>query len=120
MAAVDAARAIPILPSPDLSATRDFYRDRLAFLVGVDLPDYLIVRRGQIELHFWRSDDRNLPKVTSCYIRGGEIAALHAEFSARGVEHLSDFTVRPWNMKEFHILDPHGNLLRFGCDPTEA
>jgi len=23
--------------------------------------------------------------------------------------------VRPWNMKEFYIHDPHGNLLKFGC-----
>jgi hypothetical protein len=28
--------------------------------------------------------------------------------------------VRPWNMKEFHIHDPHGNLLRFGCAPEEV
>ncbi len=28
---------------------------------------------------------------------------------------LSEFSVQPWNMKEFYIHDPHGNLLRFGC-----
>jgi hypothetical protein len=25
--------------------------------------------------------------------------------------------VRPWNMEEFYIHDPHGNLLRFGRIP---
>ncbi|RUU94710.1 VOC family protein, partial [Mesorhizobium sp. M6A.T.Cr.TU.017.01.1.1] len=30
------------------------------------------------------------------------------------------FTVRPWNMKEFYVWDPHGNLLRFGCAPEEV
>ena len=45
--------------------------------------------------------------------------ALHAEFSARNVEKLSPFTVRPWNMKEFYIHDPHGNLLRFCWAPEE-
>ena len=112
--AEDPARSIPVLPSPDIAATRDFYCDELGF--GID---YLIVRRGEIEIHFWKSDDRTLPEVSSCYIRGGEVPALHAEFSARGVEKLSPFTVRPWNMKEFYVRDPHGNLLKFGCAPEE-
>ena len=116
----DAARSIPVLPSPDIMATRDFYRDELGFgVVEPEMDDYLIVRRGEIEIHFWKSDDRKLPEVSSCYIRGGEVPALHAEFSARGVKALSPFTVRPWNMKEFHIRDPHGNLLKFGCAPEE-
>jgi hypothetical protein len=36
------------------------------------------------------------------------------------VSTLSDFTVRPWNMKEFHVCDPHGNLMKFGMAPEEA
>ena len=116
----DLARSIPVMPSPDIGESRDFYRDRLGFeIIGPDMDDYLIVRRGEIEIHFWKTDDRKLPEVTSCYIRGGEVPALHVEFSARGVERLSPFTVRPWNMKEFYIHDPHGNLLRFGCAPEE-
>jgi hypothetical protein len=43
-----------------------------------------------------------------------------ASLEARGVTNLSDFAVRPWNMKEFYIHDPHGNLLRFGCAPEEV
>ncbi len=119
--AVDFARTIPILPSPDIKASRDFYRDRLGFeVIQPEMDDYLIVRRGEMEIHFWYTADRALPEVSSCYIRGGEVPALHAEFSARGVEKLSPFTVRPWNMKEFYVHDPHGNLLRFGCAPEEV
>jgi len=83
------------------------------------MDSYLIIRRGEMEIHLWKSDDLKLPEVSSCYIRGGEVPALHTEFSARGVDKLTDFTVRPWNMKEFYIHDPHGNLLRFGCAPEE-
>ncbi|MDH4989014.1 VOC family protein [Aminobacter anthyllidis] len=116
----DLARSIPVMPSLDIGESRDFHRDRLGFdVIGPEMDDYLIVRRGEIEIHFWKTDDRKLPEVTSCYIRGGEVPALHAEFSARGVERLSPFTARPWNMKEFYIHDPHGNLLRFGCAPEE-
>jgi catechol 2,3-dioxygenase-like lactoylglutathione lyase family enzyme len=118
MVAVDPARTIPVLPSPDIEATKAFYTGGLGFeATHYEVEQYLIVRRAEMEIHFWHTEDRALPEVSSCYIRGGEIAALHAEFSARGVEKLSAFTVRPWNMKEFYVWDPHGNLLRFGCAP---
>ena len=45
--------------------------------------------------------------------------ALYDEYRAKGVTTLSAFMVRPWNMKEFTIHDPHGNLLRFGGAPEE-
>jgi catechol 2,3-dioxygenase-like lactoylglutathione lyase family enzyme len=91
------ARTIPVLPSPDIAVSRDFYRDQLGFdVIGPEMEDYLIVRRA------------------------ARCRALYAEFSARGVERLSAFTVRPWNMKEFYIRDPHGNLLEFGCAPEEV
>lgn len=115
----DLARSIPVLPSPDIGESREFYRDRLGFEVVTEMDEYLIVRRNEMEIHFWKSDDRKLPEVSSCYIRGGEVPTLHAEYSARGVQKLSPFTVRPWKMKEFYIHDPHGNLLRFGCASEE-
>lgn len=64
--AADPARSIPVLPSPDIAATRDFYCDELGFgIVGPEMDDYLIVRRGEIEIHFWKSDDLKLPEVSS-------------------------------------------------------
>lgn len=89
-------------------------------VTAYEAEQYLIVRRHEMEIHFWKTDDRKLPEVSACYIRGGEVPSLHAEFSARSVEKLSAFTARPWNMKEFYVWDPHGNLLKFGCDPEEA
>lgn len=116
--AADFARAIPILPSVDMSVTRSFYRDRLGFtVIGPESVNHLIVRRDEMELHFWLCDDPKLPEVSSCYIRGGQIAALHAEYRERGVEPLSDLALRPWGMVEFYIHDPQGNLLRFGHRP---
>jgi catechol 2,3-dioxygenase-like lactoylglutathione lyase family enzyme len=112
---VDFARTIPILASLDIAETGTFYVDWLGFAVGYRDGSYLIVKRDDMELHFWKTDDRRFPENTSCYIRGGQVAALHAEYSARGVPELSPFLVRPWNMKEFYIHDPHGNLLKFGC-----
>lgn len=111
----DYARCIPILASLDIAETATFYAGQLGFRVEYQERNYLIVKRDHMELHFWKTDDRKFSENTSCYIRGAQIGALHAEFTARGVPRVSPFEVRPWNMKEFYVHDPHGNLLRFGC-----
>jgi catechol 2,3-dioxygenase-like lactoylglutathione lyase family enzyme len=114
----DPARCIPVLASLDIEESRRFYVEQLGFS-GEYFDDYLIVRREEMEIHFWLAKDRIFPEHTSCYIRGGQVPALYEEYRARNVPRLSDFEVRPWNMKEFYIHDPHGNLLRFGCAPEE-
>lgn len=114
----DPARCIPILASLDLAESLAFYGDHLGF-AGERWGDYAILRRDAMEIHFWLARDRIHPEHTSCYVRGGQVPALHAEFIARAVPGLSPFEVKPWGMKEFHLIDPHGNLLRFGCAPQE-
>lgn len=111
----DRAHSIPILASLDISETRDFYVWHLGFSIDYADEGYLVLKRGEIEIHFWRTDDRRLAENTSCYIRGGQVPALFHEFTQHRVPGLSPFEVRPWNMKEFYIHDPHGNLLKFGC-----
>jgi catechol 2,3-dioxygenase-like lactoylglutathione lyase family enzyme len=114
----DPARCIPVLASLNIRESREFYVQKLGFSsVVYETRNYLIVRREEMELHFWLTDNRTLPENTSCYIRGGQVPALFEEYSARGVKILDGFSVRPWNMKEFYVSDPHGNLLRFGCAP---
>ena len=114
----DLAISIPVLASLDIAESVAFYRDQLGFQVD-PYDDYLIAKRDRMEIHFWLANDRVHPESTSCYIRGGQVPALYEEFRARGVPRLSPFLVRPWNMKEFYIHDPHGNLLRFGAAPEE-
>jgi hypothetical protein len=118
----DVARCIPIMASLDLAETARFYTDTLHFAVLGVFDDYLIVRRDDMEIHYWLCHDPKLPQVTACYIRGGQVPALFAEFSRATFTggKISDFAVRPWNMKEFYVYDPHGNLLKFGCAPEEC
>jgi catechol 2,3-dioxygenase-like lactoylglutathione lyase family enzyme len=116
----DPARCIPVLASLDLDQTLRFYRDQLGFERAWADAGYAILLRDAMELHFWLTHDPIHPRHTSCYIRGGEVPALYAEYAARNVPGLSFFEVKPWNMREFSIHDPHGNLLRFGCVPGET
>ena len=117
----DYATTIPVLASLNIADSARFYRDVLGFTTAYQDDNYLIMQREQMELHFWLTDDKRYPENTSCYIRGGQIVALYAEYSDKdfGSGRLSDFSIRPWNMQEFYVHDPHGNLLRFGCAPEE-
>ena len=110
---------IPVLASLDLQATEGFYRRALGFQDFEHYGDYLLARHGSgIELHFWLTDNPEFPANTSCYLRGGEIDRLHAEwvgsFSPGNDGRLSPIMQRAWGMTEFYVHDVHGNLLRFG------
>ena len=75
--------------------------------------DYAIIARDGAEIHFWCCRDRNIAENTSCYVRVADTQRLFEEFSEKGVP-VKPPTVRPWGMKELYVIDPHGNLLKFG------
>jgi catechol 2,3-dioxygenase-like lactoylglutathione lyase family enzyme len=106
------ARAHPILASLDFDRTVAFY-ERLGFAATLRLDNYVIVRREDIELHFWKCDDRNVAENTSCYLDTIDVDALHAEFIANGVK-ATPLANREWGRREFYVIDSSGNLLRFG------
>lgn len=106
--------ATPVLPSLDLGRTVAFYRERLGFEEVHVAPDYAIVDRGAVALHFWACGDPDLPKASGCRIEVVGIDALYAQCAALGIVHpnapLAD---RPWGSREFAVLDPDGNLVTF-------
>ena len=103
---------IPVLASLDLAESEAFYTGCLGFATRARHDDYLIVEREGCELHFWRCDDRHIAQNTSCYVRG-DTRALHADFTRRGLA-LAPPQDRAWGMRELYVIDPHGNLLKFG------
>ena len=106
------AATVPVLASLDLAETRQFYEQRLGFLLQLAADNYLILQRDACELHFWLCTERHIAENTSCYVRA-DTAALHADFTARGLQ-LAAPVIQPWGMKEMFVIDPHGNLLKFG------
>jgi len=110
--------AVPILPSLDFSETRSFYVDTLGFEdVGYDGLDYLVVRRGGMELHFWLSDDPVQCQNSSVFFRANSPADIYRDFCSRGIEAIrpsEDSSECGAGGVRFHVRDPHGNLLMFG------
>jgi catechol 2,3-dioxygenase-like lactoylglutathione lyase family enzyme len=108
-------RAVPVLPSLDLDATGRFYVEKLGFELVSRYPNYAVCARGGVQLHFWPTNDENLPKQSSCRIDVTGIEPLYAEFTAAGVVHPNGpLQVKPWGIKEFGVLDGDGNLITFG------
>ena len=107
---------VPQLPSTCLESTSQFYRQKLGFREVGRYPDLLILRWDEQELQFWLTTDTLLAETCSCYVRVRGIEALYEAYAAVPdlirPEHA--LTVRSWGMNEFYVLDPDGNLLKFG------
>jgi catechol 2,3-dioxygenase-like lactoylglutathione lyase family enzyme len=113
------AKACPLFASADIARSVAWYRDRLGFTVDRDRPDYGIVRRDMVEVHFWPCGDRHIAENTSAYFRVEDVDGLYAEMA--GASEGGSVTVprdREWGMREFYVRDPDGNLLRFGRPAT--
>ena len=104
---------VPVLASLDLNQSVAFYTERLGFAKQLQADDYLIVSRDGAEIHFWLCHERHLAENTSCYVRVADTQLLFDEFTSRGLP-VRPPEVRAWGMKELYVIDPHGNLLKFG------
>ncbi|SDD88247.1 hypothetical protein SAMN04488104_11001 [Algoriphagus faecimaris] len=107
----------PKLPMRDKALTKDFYLNNLGFIELGDYGDYLMVRKDNIEIHFFEFKDLE-PKDNygQVYIRTNDIDLLYQTILNNKVSihpngHLE---TKPWGQKEFALLDPDNNLLTFG------
>lgn len=110
---------IPILPSLNLDETSAFY-GRLGYVETSRWPgEYLIVSRDDNEIHFWLCDKPEICENSSCYVFVDDAAALYAEYVAQGIERIEGPADTDYDVLEFSLADPHGNLIRIGSQsPT--
>lgn len=108
-------RAVPKLASLDLERTQRFWQDKLGFERLFTYPDYGISGRDGVQVHFWLTDDDDIPKHTGCRIDVTGVDALHDEMQRAGVVHPNgELCDQPWGFREFSVLDGDGNLVTFG------
>ena len=110
---------IPKLPMRDKAITRNYYVNKLGFKYSGsdDFEQYLIVEKDHLQIHFF--EFRTLdPKENygQIYIRTDNVDELFQRMVNNKVDihpngHLSN---KPWNQREFSLLDPDNNLLTFG------
>lgn len=107
----------PKLPMRDKAATKTFYETIGFQNSGGDYPDYLMVKKDHIEIHFFLFKELNpLENYGQVYIRVSEIENLYQLMLEKKVAMptLARLETKPWGQKEFSIIDPDHNLLTFG------
>ena len=109
----------PKLPMRDKSVTKDFYLNKMGFKVfgNEKYEGYLMMQKDDIQIHFFEFKELN-PKENygQVYIRTNEIDKLYQQVlnAQLNIPSLGHLQVKPWNQKEFSVLDPDNNLLTFG------
>ena len=109
---------------PDVVKTAEYYRDVLGFeILGyfLDPPVYAMLRRGNVEMHFGKSDTGEVLRNesirkglgTDAYIFVSDVHALYEEYSAAGANIKMGITKRPYGCTEFEILDCDGHKIVF-------
>jgi len=113
---------IPKLPMRDKNVTREFYTNKLDFEELGDYEGYLMVRRDEIEIHFFEFKMLN-PKENygQVYIRINGIDVFYRTLldNKIRIHPNGQLESKPWGQKEFSILDPDTNLLTFGQSTNE-
>ncbi|PSL37590.1 glyoxalase/bleomycin resistance protein/dioxygenase superfamily protein [Labedella gwakjiensis] len=111
-------RAVPNLPSRDLDATVAFYRG-FGFEPTHRDDDWLILRRGDLELEFFPFPDL-VPEESSfmCSIRVDDLDELYARIRDAGVEETTEghprlhpVRTQPWGGRAGFLVDPDGTQL---------
>lgn len=105
--------AIPVLASLDLKETSQYYQAYLGFNVEVIGDNYAIATYAGLEIHFWACNERHISENTSCYVRVKNVDDYWRRFCDAGLK-IDTPSDRPWGMRELYVIDPHGNLIKFG------
>lgn len=107
------AVAKPILPVSDMPRALAFYAD-LGFDVRPYDAEYAWVRHCGDEILHLRLDEGAAGAAQfGVYLHVSGAERWHATLQERGAA-VSALVDEPWGMREFHLVDPFGNLLRIG------
>ena len=111
--------SVPILPFASTRLTCAFYKT-LGFELTHREANYLMFRKDQVEVHCARKGKFFVGDVPgSCYFRSPDVDRLFESLDVEPESIISPPEDRSWHMREFHLRDPFGNVLRFGQPTTE-
>ena len=100
----------PLCPAKDEAVAIAFYVNKLGFKDN----GYGGVRRGEIEILFYQTDDKQLAEWTSFRIEVEDIGSLYEEYTLQEVIHPNgSLTKKPWGLLEFSIIDLNGVCITF-------
>lgn len=104
---------IPVLPMVNKKETIMFYESRLGFIAH-DRGNYLLMKKGAAEIHFYLCADKYLCASSRCVIKVSNIQDLYSDLCAvEIIEFEGRLKDQPGGIKQFTITDNNGNTLQF-------
>jgi uncharacterized glyoxalase superfamily protein PhnB len=107
-------RVAPELPVDDMSEALQHYETKLGFQVVMKMPegDYAIVERDGVALHLF--EDGSQPHSPgSIHIFAAGLDDLLEELQTRGAQLTQAIVRQPWGNRDFRVVDPSGNAIKF-------
>lgn len=82
------SKAIPVIASLNINRTVSLYRRQLKF-DKLEYKDqhYTVMAANQIEIHFWKCNNKIHSENTSCYSVVNDIDILYDEIKTAGASH---------------------------------
>lgn len=105
------------LPSRDFDATAKFY-EALGFAIGYKDVQWMILRRGSLELEFFPYADLDPSQSSfSACVRVEDLDALYTDFlkaslPTSSIPRLTPPHIEPFGLRFFALVDLDGSLLR--------
>jgi catechol 2,3-dioxygenase-like lactoylglutathione lyase family enzyme len=107
--------ARPIFVVRSLSESQHYYRDKLGFRLDWDHgdpPDFGSVSRSELVLFISEGGHGQSGSWALAFAR--DVDKLYKELTRRGALIKMPPTNMPWGLREMHVADPDGNVIRFG------
>ena len=117
MSEIQFSHSVPFLPTADISATIDFYQEKLNFedlWIWDDPPTVIRVGRGPVKFLFSLQPDHpvlNKGFDIMIFLRG--IDQMYDELTERNTKFSAPLEKKPWGIWEFAVQDNNGYFLRF-------
>lgn len=105
-----------ILSVKDLDAALTYYRDVLGFRDFFRYGDYAGMMLGEVEVHLAGPtvQSNRVTGESSVYVFCEGVDDYYKAIAARGATVVDPIMSYPYNMRDFVIEDPDGNLITFG------
>lgn len=106
-------RAAPEVPVGDIPGALAYYGDVLGFRTMMTMPDgdYAVVQRDDVALHLFKAEEGARP--ISFHVFSAGIEPLFGEMTEAGARIGQVLTAKPWGNRDFRVLDPFGNEIKF-------
>jgi catechol 2,3-dioxygenase-like lactoylglutathione lyase family enzyme len=107
--------AVPVIPARDIEKSTEWYLHNLGFEIVHAEPEYGIVERDGVGVHFWGPSGIPPERSDTMFrIRVDGIDELYEHCRAREIVHPNaPLEEKPWGAREFAVIDGDGNLLTF-------